>query len=202
MPLVLRVLKTESGYRRHWSAPSRFKVFGGIPSIFLPGMPLGNSTSMPKLIAFDSINVPVQLTVHERTFHGIYQQLRGLVPATGVQLMVIVESMDPGYKHEQDTYGDISMKASVARLSLPGELAMANVMRQKNMTRHDPKYDIRCVWSNQVCKCFVATSTSRTVLTQLEQLEFPRLGPPPTRGPLVAPGVLIHGDKIIYCFNE
>jgi len=149
---------------------------------------------MTELIAFDAIDVPMQLTVHERTFDGIYQQLRGLVASGGVQQMVIVESMDPGYKHEQDAYGDIRMKASVAQLSLPGELTMANVMWDKRMARHDSKFGIRCVWSNQVCKCFVATSTSRTVLTQLEQLEFPRLGPPP--------GVLIHGDKIIYCFNE
>ena len=151
---------------------------------------------MTELIAFDAIDVRIQLTIHERTFDGIYQQLRGLVPATagGVQQMVIVESIDPGYKHEQDAYGDITMKASVAQLSLPGELTMANVMWDKRMARHDSKFGIRCVWSNQVCKCFVATSTSRTVLTQLEQLEFPRLGPPP--------GVLIHGDKIIYCFNE
>ena len=153
---------------------------------------------MTELIAFDAIDVPFELTRHERTFHGIYEKLRGLVPlqlrAREVQLMVIVESIDPRYKHEQDAYGDIRMKASVAQLSLPGELTMANVMWDKRMARHDSKFGIRCVWSNQVCKCFVATSTSRTVLTQLEQLEFPRLGPPP--------GVLIHGDKIIYCFNE
>ena len=83
---------------------------------------------MTELIAFDAIDMPMQLTVHERTFDGIYQQLRGLVPVMGVQQMVIVESMDPGYRHEQDAYGDIRMKASVAQLSLPGELTMANVM--------------------------------------------------------------------------
>jgi len=146
---------------------------------------------MAELIAFDSINVPIQLTRHERTFHGIYEKLCGLVTTTGGQQIVIVESMDPGYKHEEDILGDIGMKASVAQLPMPGKLAMANVMWQKNMARHDPRYDICCVWSNEFCKCFVATSTSRTVLTQLQQLEFPMLG-----------GVLIHGDKIIYCFNE
>ena len=154
---------------------------------------------MTELIAFDAIDVPFELTRHERTFHGIYEKLCGLVPlmlrARQVQLMVIVESMDPRYKHEQDTLGDISMKASVAQLSLQSELAMANIMWNKSMDSvHDSKYGIHCIWSNQVCKCFVATSTSRTVLTQLEQLEFPRLGP--------SPGVLIHGDKIIYCFKE
>jgi hypothetical protein len=83
------------------------------------------------------------------------------------------------------------MKASIAQLSLPDELAMANVMWQKNMERRDAKHDIHCVWSNHVCKCFVATSTSRTVLNQLQNQEFPMLG-----------GVLIYGEKIIYFFNE
>jgi len=146
---------------------------------------------MAELIAFDAINVPIQLTQRERTFQGIYEKLRGLVPLQPQSLMVIVESMDPGYKHEQDTLGEITMKASVAQLSFPGKLAIANVMWQKDMARHDSKYDIHCVWSNHVCKCFVATSTSTTVRIQLEQLEFPLVG-----------GVLIHGDKIIYCFNE
>jgi len=91
---------------------------------------------MTELIAFDAIDVPIELTRHERTFHGLYEKLRGLVllqpRARGLQLMVIVESMDPRYKHEQDTLGDNSMKASVAQLSLPGELAMANAMWQKS----------------------------------------------------------------------
>jgi hypothetical protein len=85
---------------------------------------------MVELIAFDAINVPIQLTRH-----GIYENLCGLVTATGVQLMVIVESMDPGYKHEQHILGDIGMKASVAQLPVPGKLAMW----QKNMARHDPE---------------------------------------------------------------
>jgi hypothetical protein len=56
---------------------------------------------MTELFAFDAINVLIQLSQTDRTFDGIYEKNKDLNLVHPRLLIVIVESIDPRYKHEQ-----------------------------------------------------------------------------------------------------
>ena len=139
----------------------------------------------------DQQRVELVFASTDRTFPGMYAKICQEFLLGAPPQLIVVEPVDPSYRHDDDHMGPITLAVSVEEPLFAGQLGVANCIwgrRDENvMHQLRSRYGVYCAWENSTCQCFVATSTNDVVHQNLDAAEFPKIG-----------GICILGERVVY----